>query len=75
MRKRMKIDGCGEWICFAVGSVLMAAGFIIIPPLIQRWGNKIYKKILSTNEMDFNDIGPEIVPFDEETKEKGEWQE
>ncbi len=55
---------------FVIGSVLTVAGFIFIPPLIQKYGNKAYKKSLKNDEIDFDGMGPEIVPFSEETKEE-----
>ena len=45
------------------------AGFIIIPPLIKKYGNKVYKKLLNTEDIDFDDMGPEIVPFEKENEE------
>lgn len=36
----------------------------------QKYGNKVYKKSLYTDDIDFDDMGPEIVPFEEETKEE-----
>lgn len=39
-------------------------------PLIKKYGNKVYKKSLDTDDIDFDDMGPEIVPFEEETKEE-----
>lgn len=55
---------------FVIGSALTLVGFIIAPPLIKKYGNKVYKKSLDTDDIDFDDMGPEIVPFDEETKEE-----
>lgn len=69
MNDKKKKDRCGKLVWFAVGSALTVAGFLIIPPLIKKYGNKAYKKSLSTEEIDFDDMGPEIVPFNEETKE------
>lgn len=70
MKEKKKKDRCGKFIWFAVGSALTVAGFLVIPPLIKKYGNKTYKKSLNTEEIDFDDMGPEIVPFDEDEKEK-----
>ena len=70
MKDIKKKDRCGKMIWFVVGSVLTVVGFIVIPPLIKKYGNKVYKKSLSTEEIVFDDMGPEIVPFNEETKEE-----
>lgn len=53
-----------------IGSALTLVGFIIVPPFIKKYGNKVYKKSLYTDDIDFDDMGPEIVPFEEETKEE-----
>lgn len=69
MKDKKKKDKSGKIVWFAIGSVLTVAGFLIIPPLIQKYGNKAYKKSLDTDDIDFDDMGPEIVPFEDETKE------
>ena len=45
---------------------LMIGGFIIIPQIIKYFGNKEYKKSLNTAEIDFDNLGPEIIPFSKE---------
>ena len=44
----------------------MVVGFMVIPPLIDKWSKKVYKASLKNEEIDFDDMGPEIVPKDEE---------
>lgn len=63
-------DRCGKMKWFVIGSALTVVGFIVIPPLIKKYGNKEYKKSLNTNDIDFDDMGPEIVLFEEETKDE-----
>ena len=41
--------------------VLVAGGFIIIPPLMKKYGNKLYKESLKKEKIDFENLGPEIV--------------
>lgn len=65
-----KKDRGGKMKWFVIGSVLTVAGFIIIPPLIKKYGNKVYKKLLNTEDIDFDDMGPEIVPFEKENEEE-----
>ena len=69
MKEEKKIDRCGKFLWFAVGSALTVAGFLVIPPLIKKYVNKTYKKSLSTDDIDFDDMGPEIVPVEDATKE------
>jgi hypothetical protein len=64
-----KKDRYSKVIWFIVGSALTVAGFIIIPPLIKKYGDKVYKKSLNTEDIDFDNMGPEIVPFNDDTKE------
>jgi len=49
-----------------VGSVtLTIVGFIIVPPLITIVSNKVYKMMTSTDKIDFENLGPEIVKEDD----------
>ncbi len=52
------------------GVALTAAGLIIIPPIIAKYSNKMYKSSLKNNPIDFDNLGPEIVPTEE--KKEGE---
>ena len=65
-----KKNRCSKVAWLVAGSVLTVAGLVFIPPLIQKYGNKAYKKSLKNDEIDFDGMGPEIVPFSEEVKEK-----
>lgn len=70
MKDKKKKDRYSKVAWFIAGSALTVAGFIFIPPLIKKYGNKVYKNSLDTDDIDFDDMGPEIVPFEEETKEE-----
>lgn len=49
-------------VLWVVGSIaLTAAGFIIIPPIIDKVGTKIYKLSVQNEEIDIENLGPEIV--------------
>ncbi len=50
------------------GVVLTAGGLIIIPPLIEKCSNKMYKTSIKNNPIDFDNLGPEIVPAEEKEK-------
>ena len=41
--------------------VLTAIGFLVIPPLIHKYANKLYKASLKREEIDFDEMGPEII--------------
>ncbi len=69
MKEEKKKDRCGKFLWFAVGSALTVTGFLVIPLLIKKYVNKTYKKSLSTDDIDFDDMGPEIIPVEDETKE------
>lgn len=69
MKEEKKKDRCRKLVWFVVGSVLTVVGFLVIPPLIQKYGNKAYKKSLNMDDIDFDEMGPEIVPLEVETKE------
>ena len=41
--------------------MLTAAGIIIIPRLMRKYSNKVYKESVKKDEIDFDNLGPEIV--------------
>lgn len=71
MKKNQKKGSrCGKVAWFVAGSALTVVGFVVIPPLIKKYGNKAYKKSLDAEDIDFDNMGPKIVPFEDETKEE-----
>ncbi len=57
----------------AGGIVLTVIGFAVIPPLLDKYANKAYKFSLKKEEIDFDNMGPEIVPSkDKEDEESGD---
>ena len=58
-------------IWWVLGLIALAAvGFIVIPPLMKKYSNKLYKKSLKEDEIDFDNLGPEIVRKDENKTEE-----
>ena len=45
-------------------SVLVVIGFTMIPYIINKYGNKIYKSSLKRDVIDFDNLGPEIIRKD-----------
>ena len=45
----------------AGGVVLTAVGFVVIPPIVSSLSRKVYKAGTGTSDIDFNNMGPEIV--------------
>ena len=45
---------------------LLIGGFIIVPWILKYYMNKEYKKSLNTSEIDFDNMGPEIITFSKE---------
>ena len=74
MKKQKKNDRCVKVGLFAAGVALTVAGFIVVPPLIKKYGNKAYKKSLSTEDIDFDSMGPEIVSHKDAKEEEQKWQ-
>ncbi|MGT2828478.1 hypothetical protein AB6M97_07155 [Streptococcus hillyeri] len=70
MRDNTKRDKHRKLKWFVAGSALTLAGFIAIPTLIQKYGNKVYKDSLKNDEIDFDEMGPEIVPFENKFMEE-----
>ena len=70
MKEQKKNDRCVKVGLFVAGAVLTVAGFIVIPPLIKKYGNKAYKKSLSTEDIDFDNMGPEILSHKDAKEEE-----
>lgn len=49
-------------LIFVAVATLTVVGFIVIPSLIDKYANKVYKASLKKEEIDFDDMGPEIIP-------------
>lgn len=52
---------CGKALMFIGGVALTIAGFIVIPPIIDKYANKVCKASLKKEKIDFDNMGPEIV--------------
>ncbi len=49
-------------ICFIIGiTVVTVIGFLMIPPFMKKYSNKLYKASLKKEYIDFEKMGPEIV--------------
>ncbi len=49
-------------VCWVIGIIAATAiGLVVIPPLIKKYGNKLYKSSLKNDEIDIENMGPEIV--------------
>lgn len=49
-------------ILIIVGGILLTAiGFMVIPPLMKKYSNKLYKSRTKSDDIDFDNMGPEIV--------------
>ena len=57
-------------LIIAGGIALTAIGFIVIPPLLDKYANKAYKSSLNKEEIDFDNMGPEIVSSKEKEDEE-----
>jgi len=69
MKKEKKRCSVSKFLMFVSGAALTVAGFVVIPQLLEKCSNKMYKSSLKKDEIDFNSMGPEIVPHD---KKEGE---
>ena len=70
MKDKKKNDRCEKVAWFVVGATLTVAGFFCIPPFIKKYGNKAYKKSLNTEDIDFDNMGPETVLHKDTTEEE-----
>ena len=53
-------------LMFLGATTLMVVGFFVIPPLIDKCAKKVYKTSLKNEEIDFDDMGPDIISNDKE---------
>ena len=62
----MKKQNIALWI---VGSIILTAiSFVVIPKLIKKYGDKVYKSSLQNEEIDVDEMGPEMVKKNTEEK-------
>ena len=45
------------------GAAIAAVSCIVIPPVMKKVSSKLYKAQAGTDDVDFDDMGPEIVPI------------
>jgi flagellar basal body-associated protein FliL len=64
MEKKEKKNKIPKALLIVGGAALTVAGFIIVPPLYNKLTNKAVKKASSTDDIDFDNLGPEIVQKD-----------
>ena len=62
--EKEKSNKCKLALIVVGGVALTVAGFIIIPPIIKKYSKKLYKKSLKIEDIKFEDMGPEIIPFE-----------
>ena len=55
-----------KFFMFLAIATFTGVGFVVIPHLIDKYANKIYKASLKKEEIDFDDMGPEIILKDKE---------
>ena len=48
---------------------LAVVGAVVIPPLMRKYSNKLYKASNKKEDIDFDNLGPEIVKKDDDQKE------
>ena len=51
-------------------AALTIAGVIIVPPLLRKYSNRLYKSFTKNEEIDFDNLGPEIVRKEEQGTEE-----
>ncbi len=66
----MENKKCKKALLVVGGIALTAVGFIVIPPLLEKYSAKMYKSSLEKDEIDFDNLGPEIVPIKKSEEEE-----
>ena len=70
MKKEKNKRKCKRTLMIAGGIALTTVGFIVIPPLLNKYANKAYRASLKNEEIDFDNMGPKIVPSKEKEDEE-----
>lgn len=63
MKKKRNV---GKFFMFLALASLTVVGAVVIWPLIDKYAKKAYKASLKKEEIDFDDMGPQIIPNDKE---------
>lgn len=61
MTKSKKIKRISKTALIGGGVVLTVLGFKVIPPILKKGSNLLYKKSIKNEDINFDDMGPEIV--------------
>lgn len=60
----------GRTIYWIIGIVAVTAiGFLVIPPLMKKCSNKLYKSSLKKDKINFENMGPEVLKKEESKEE------
>ncbi len=65
MKRKNKDVGMSRRDMIAGGVLLVVAALFLIRPLIDKYSSKMYKSSLKKEHIDFGDMGPEIVAYNE----------
>ena len=66
----MENKKCKKALLVVGGVALTAVGFIVIPPMLEKYSAKMYKSSLKKDEIDFDNLEPEIVPIKKSEEEE-----
>lgn len=64
MKKEKKQCSIRKILIFVGATALTYTGFLVIPQILEKYSNKMYKSSLKKENIDFDSMGPEIVPYD-----------
>ena len=59
MKKKSRVQ---KILIFVAVTSFTVAGFMVIPSLIDKYANKLYKASLKREKIDWDNMGPEIIP-------------
>ena len=60
-----------EKLPLIVGAVaLTAVAFVVIPPVINKVSRKVYRAQNNTSDIDFENMGPEVVRKEQDTQDE-----
>ena len=52
------------------GVALTAVAFVVIPPIINKVSQKVYRAQSDTSDIDFDNMGPEVVRKEQDTQDE-----
>lgn len=72
MTRQKKYSKGSKKLLIVGGVLITAAGFMVMPLILKKYGSVLYKKLTQNEEVDFENMGPEITQKENTEEEKND---